>query len=80
MSSTTTYECDGCGVPVPHAGQAHEFSGILQNQASVADGGTQTWHTCSAKCAARYLRDLADKIEMRGEELARQSERAARGG
>ncbi len=77
MSASTTFHCDGCGKDVD-TGTANEFSGIWQGQSTVASGSHQ-WHSCSGKCAAAYVRTIADAIEARGEELAREREKAAQG-
>lgn len=75
MSTVTVYHCDNCGAEVP-TGTAHEFSGTLGNQCTVASGGAHQWHSCSGKCAAEYMRKLADKIEERAAHLDRERERA----
>ena len=74
MSSVTHHHCDACGKEIESA-TAHEFAGILQGQCTVASGGLNQWHSCSAKCAATYLRALADKVAARGEELTRLRDR-----
>lgn len=73
MSTRLSYRCDGCGEPVDEA-SAIQFAGIHAGQTTVASGGVHAWHSCSAKCAARHLRELADKVESRGEELQRERE------
>lgn len=73
MSTRLSYRCDGCGEPVDEA-TAIQFAGIHAGQTTVASGGVHAWHSCGAKCAAQHLRDLADKVEARGEELRRERE------
>jgi len=55
------YKCDACGKDVPNVGRAIEFSGSWHAQAAVAMG-SHVWHSCGAACAAKLLRDAADKI------------------
>ena len=65
----TTFHCDGCGQAI--AGDAPpDFFGTHHGQLTAAAGGVHGWHTCSAKCCSEYLRKLADKVELRGAELA----------
>ncbi len=71
MSAKTGYECDGCGKTVD-AATASQFAGIHSGQTTVASGGVHAWHSCSAACAAKHLRSLADAVEARGEVLRKE--------
>lgn len=68
MSTRHHYHCDGCGDPVDEA-TAVQFMGVHAGQTTVASGGVHAWHSCSWKCAAKHLRDLADAVEARGAQL-----------
>jgi hypothetical protein len=65
MTIKNTYKCDGCGKDVPEVA-AIQFMGVHSGQTTVASGGVHSWHSCSSRCAARHLREVADAVEKRG--------------
>ena len=69
MSARTTHHCNECGAALTPE-QASLYAGIHIGAAHQASEGTHDWHSCSAACAAKHLRDLADKIEAHAEKHA----------
>jgi len=62
MTAKTVHHCNDCGAELTPA-QAGLYFGNHLGAAYVASGGSFDWHSCDAACAAKHLRDLADKIE-----------------
>jgi hypothetical protein len=69
MTIKHSYVCNGCGKDVADPGAATEYSGIHCNQTMMA-AGEANWHACSAECAAKHLRDVADAVIERSKDLA----------
>jgi hypothetical protein len=61
MTAKVTHHCNACGA-VLSAEQAALYAGLHAGATGVAAGGID-WHSCGAACAARHLRDVADKVE-----------------
>jgi hypothetical protein len=75
MSTSISYTCDGCGEKLA---TAPEFFGLHQGQTFVAAGQiVADWHACSAACAAKHLRAVADGVERRGAQLEAERKRSA---
>ena len=66
MTTKTTYRCNDCGSEISEA-QAGLYSGV-HTGATAQVAGEAFWHSCGDACAARHLRDLADKVEAHGAE------------
>ncbi len=62
MSITQAYKCDGCGAVINSLHEAFRFAGGWQGNAAVSAGMSQ-WHACSASCAAKHIRSVADALD-----------------